>query len=198
MYPASTFWNNRHPLLHTLNLRPAIFAHALCHINIGIAFGAFDHMDSGIQGHDAVIMPKGEGIFLIPGCYFPLPQVHQSDLQLHVYAQRAVFLVFLQIGIVNNVVINDIRPGIVASAGFVVQVIIESLFINAGTVPEFLLSSVLFLLVASDGPQYHVSIAQVEKVIENHGQDRTVNKDFPHIVAVERSGGIHDPYKAQQ
>ena len=61
----------------------------------------------------------------------------------------------LQTGVVHNVVINDIRPGIVASAGFVVQVIIEPLFVDAGAGPEFLLPTVLFFFVfffqAEDG-----------------------------------------------
>ena len=102
----------------------------------------------------------------------------------------------LQTGIVHNVVINDIRPGIVASAGFIVQIIIEPLFVDAGGGPEFLLPTVLFFLVSSDRPQYRISIAQVEKVIEDHRQNCAVDKDFAHIIAIEGPGGIYDPQAA--
>ena len=102
----------------------------------------------------------------------------------------------LQTGIIHNVVINDIRPGIVASAGFVVQVIIEPLFVDAGAGPEFLLPTVLFFFVSSDRSQYRISIAQVEKVIEDHSQDCAVDKNFAHIIAIECPGGIYDPQTA--
>ena len=102
----------------------------------------------------------------------------------------------LQTGIVHNVVINDTRPGIVASAGFVIQVVIEPLFVDAGTAPEFLLPFVLFLFVASDGSQYRISIAQVEKVIQDHSQNCAVDENFAHIIAIEGPGGIYDPQAA--
>ena len=102
----------------------------------------------------------------------------------------------LQTGVVHNVVINDIRPGIVASAGFVVQVIIEPLFVDAGAGPEFLLPTVLFFFVLSDRPQYRISITQLEKVIEDHSQDCAVDENLAHIIAVEGSGGIYDPQAA--
>ena len=94
-------------------------------------------------GHDSVISAKGHGILLIFGADFSISQVHQSDLQLHPHPQPAVFFVFLQVRIVNHVVIYDIRSGIVASAGFIVQIIIESLFVDPGTAPEF---SIIFFI----------------------------------------------------
>ena len=196
MYFPSTFCNFSLPFLQAVDLGPAILTHAFGHINIGVAFGAFDHVDPAVQGHDSVIVAKGEGILLICGCDPPTSQIHQSDLQLHIHAQYAVLHMLLQPGIVHNVVINDIRPGIVASAGFVVQVIIEPLFVDAGAGPEFLLPTVLFFFVASDRPQYRISIAQVEKVIEDHRQDCAVDENLAHIIAVEGPGGIYDPQAA--
>jgi hypothetical protein len=196
MYFPSTFCNFSLPFLQTVDLGPAIFTHAFGHIYIGVAFGAFDHVDPTVQGHDSVIVAKGEDILLICGCDPPTSQIHQSDLQLHIHAQYAVLHMLLQPGIVHNVVINDIRPGIVASTGFVVQVIIEPLFVDAGGGPEFLLPTVLFFFVSSDRPQYRISIAQVEKVIEDHSQDCAVNENLAHIIAIEGPGGIYDPQAA--
>ena len=130
---------------------------------------------------------------MIFGSDFPISQVHQSDLQLHSHAQPAVFFVLLQIRIVNHIVIYDIRLGIVASAGFIVQIIVESLFVDPGTAPEFLLSSVLPFFVSSDGFQHRISIPQIKKIIENHGQDHAVKEDLAHIIAIEGPGGIQDP-----
>ena len=154
---------------------------------------AFYYLDSGVQLHDSVISAKGHGILLIFGADFPISQVHQSDLQLHPHPQPAVFFVFLQVRIVNHVVIYDIRSGIVASAGFIVQIIIESLFVDPGTAPEFSLSSVLLLFVSSDGLQYRISVPQIEKIIENHGQDHAVKEYLAHIIAIEGPGGVQDP-----
>jgi hypothetical protein len=184
------------PFLQAVDLGPAIFTHAFGHIDISIAFGAFDHVDPAVQGHDSVVVAEGEGILLICGCDPPTSQIHQSDLQLHIHAQYAVLHMLLQPGIVHNVVINDIRPGIVASAGFVVQVIIEPLFVDAGGGPELLLPTVLFFFVSSDRPQYRISIAQVEKVIEDHSQDCAVDENLAHIIAIEGPGGIYDPQAA--
>ena len=68
------------PLLQAVDLGPTIFTHAFGHINIGVAFGAFDHVDPAVQGHDSVIVAEGEGILLICGCDPATSQIHQSDL----------------------------------------------------------------------------------------------------------------------
>ena len=149
------------PFLHTVDFCPAIFTFSLCYIYICIALRAFYYLDSWIQFHNSVISAKRQGILLIFGSDFPISQVHQSDLQLHSHAQPAVFFVFLQVRIVNHVVIYDIRSGIVASAGFIVQIIIESPFVDPGTTPEFSLSSVFPLFASSDELQYRISIPQI-------------------------------------
>ena len=61
---------------------------------------------------------------------------------------------------------------------------------------SFLLPTVLFFLVSSDRPQYRISIAQVEKVIEDHSQDCAVDENLAHIIAIEGPGGIYDPQAA--
>ena len=60
----------------------------------------------------------------------------------------------------------------------------------------FLLPTVLFFFVASDSSQYRISIAQVEKVIEDHSQDCAVDENLAHIIAIEGPGGIYDPQAA--
>lgn len=79
-YLKSTFCNFSLPFLQAVDLGPAIFTHAFGHINIGVAFGAFNHVDPAVQGHDTVVVAEGEGILLICGCDPTTSQIHQSDL----------------------------------------------------------------------------------------------------------------------
>ena len=80
MYFPSTFCDFSLPFLQAVDFGPAIFTHAFGHIDIGVAFGAFDHVDPAVQGHDSVVVAEGEGILLICGCDPATSQIHQPDL----------------------------------------------------------------------------------------------------------------------
>ena len=150
--------------LQAVDLGPAIFTHAFWSHQYWRAFG---HLITWIPLSRVMTLSlwlREKRILLICGCDPATSQI-QFSLTFNSTSTHSMpsSTCPLQPGIVHNVVINDIRPGVVASAGFVVQVIIEPLFVDAGGGPEFCCRRFLFFFVSSDRPQYRISIAQVEK-----------------------------------